>query len=92
MYRGGWKNSGKKRKAYSKAYSFDWREKHQRRCFKCGQWYNYKDGFRGRCYDCSLDDDIGRAWNQQAHKGIAYDKAYEELTRTGWFYPEEGSK
>jgi len=80
--------SNKKRKAYS----FDWRDKHQRRCSRCSQWYNYKDGFKGRCYDCSLDGDTSRTWNQQAYKAVAYDNAYEELNRTGWFYPEEGSK
>ena len=69
-----------------------WTRESQKRCNRCGQWYSYREGFRGKCYDCSLESDISRTWSRQAHKGVAYDNAYNELHRTGWFYPEEGSK
>ena len=63
-----------------------WTRESKRRCQQCGQWYSDKEGYRGRCYDCSLDFDVryqDRSYKPEYNNGF---ELLNTLGNTGWFY------
>ena len=77
-------------------------KKYKRWCRGCGIRYAPEDGYRGKCYECSLDADedandenynkkqgiYNFEYTEKNAKDILYKKAHERLRNTGWFYAD----